>query len=297
MQPPWVAVLTAVIGAVIGPLLVYFVKYLWEKEHFPPEVGRTPITDPAIRKKIQDLAEQARDRPSDPEPCSQLGMLYRDQTGDSQIAIRWFKMSIRRKPNTSFAYDRIAEVYRDKGQFRKALQWFMRSAKADPTNQWPCDRVAEIYRDRFGDLDKAVHWFEESARRAPRLSWPRDRLGEIYRDRRHDYDKAIAWFERSAAVDPHNSWPCDRLGLLFRDVRGDRRKAAEWFVESARRGSDSQETYTGIGLLLGDEMEWVERTMSKIAELAALQPANNALQSIREHLRLKMQSLRERPDV
>jgi tetratricopeptide (TPR) repeat protein len=162
----------------------WFVESIRRKPSASPPYDRIAEIFERFQEYDQALRWFIRSADADPGnywPCDRLGLLYRDQKGDLEQAIKWFKESIRRRPTgNSTPYDRIAEIYRDKHQdYDQAIEWFTKSAKADPSNYWPCDRLGELYRDRKQDFPQAIKWFQESIARNPHNPWPRERLKEL----------------------------------------------------------------------------------------------------------------------
>ena len=229
----------------------------------------TEIQDDEIREQLQDLAEKADREPSNSQPCTEAGLVYRDRVGDYGLAVWWFIESILRTPAESYPYDRIAEIFERLEDYRQAIQWYSRSAKADPNNCWPCDRIGILYKDRLGDCDAAITWFNESIRRKPRgSSIPYDRIAEIHRDQHEDPDGAIEWFTKSAEADPGNHFPSDELGLLYRDAKQDAERAVEWFQESIRRKPGRSYPYDRIAEIYRDDyrdipeaIRWFEKSV------------------------------------
>lgn len=120
-------IVIAIISSIVGPILVLLVgavikrRLEQSRESNTESLWNPKISDPVIRADVLKLIDEAKGNPDNEQPCNRLGEIYRDNLGNYDIAVRWFLEAVKRKP-TSWSYDRIAEIYRDKRrEYRMAL--------------------------------------------------------------------------------------------------------------------------------------------------------------------------------
>ncbi len=137
------------------------------------------------RKLLNDFAKERYDLSIDDRRIS-----YAITDGDNELAIALLKDMIDHKPNNSYTYERLADIYDGLGDKQEAVALHEQTLKITPYAADSYSGLADIYRDMENE-EKALTYYRRALELEPYDYGSRDAIREITTD----YSNAFDHFE------------------------------------------------------------------------------------------------------
>ncbi|UCD71096.1 MAG: tetratricopeptide repeat protein [Syntrophobacterales bacterium] len=164
-----------------------------------------------------------------------LGSIY-EKRGESELALREYKMALKKDHHFPQAIIRLAELSYSMGQYRQSERYYRRAIELSPLSGDLYNNLSWVYLSQKKKLKKAESLISRAMELNPeRKGYYLDTLGAIYIEQ-HRYGEAIEVLER--AVSFFDETQLDPLSQVYRhlgtayDLIGERSKAEEAFKKA-----------------------------------------------------------------
>ncbi len=159
-------------------------------------------------------------------------------------AARYFRKAIALDAGSGHAWDNLASVLAEKGEFREALTAYLKSIELEPDVAAAHYNLAAFLTAR--GLEMAEAELRETLALDPELPDAQLSLGLVYADMGRLED-AIAALEGAIAMDPDDAYPRHELAVLLMD-EGDVRGAIGQLREVVRLEADNADAWIDLGV-------------------------------------------------
>lgn len=203
-----------------------------------------------LREEATKLAEDLATRfPNEPEAHMLLGDTHR-RFGRSAEAVSCWQKASNLDPRLASAYDRMAIVAMEKGQFEEALALWRQALALDPALPDVYDKMGRVLL-ASGRQDEAITALTEAVRIAPTSAPTYYLLGQAHLQR-SQYESAIAYYQKALELDPslHNA----HYGLATAYARLKQPALAQQYQATFRKLSANDSESRSYGFSAEDDL-------------------------------------------
>ena len=192
--------------------------------------------------------------------------------GKYKEAEKYYKLSIEKDNNNSFAYHGLGILYRDLKKYDDAEKYFKLSIEKDENFSYPYNGLGVLYRD-LKKYDDAEKYFKLSIEKDKNFSSPYNGLGVLYSDLKK-YEDAEKYFKLSIEKDKNYSSPYYGLGNLYSELKK-YDDAEKYFKLCIEKDENLSYPYNGLGNLYSNLKKYDDA--EKYFKLSIEKDVNNAL--------------------
>jgi Flp pilus assembly protein TadD len=182
--------------------------------------------------------------------------------------ILW-EITLKRCPNSVFAYNNLGLLYGERGQFDKAEEYSKKAIEMDKNLASAYNNLGIVY-DEKGLPDEAEKYYKKAIELNKNFAEPYNNLGVIY-ERKGLLDKAEEYYKKAIELDENFTKAYNNLGVIY-GKKGELDKAEECFKKAINVDKNFSNAYYNLGIvyekrgLLDKAKEYYNKAIEKNKE-------------------------------
>jgi tetratricopeptide (TPR) repeat protein len=223
-------------------------KRATENERLAIQADYASIIEQDSQKQLDLLLELSEKAPRDKWVFFPLGLWYRDNNSRDK-AIDAFKKTVELDPSYGEAYNQLAYLYFNKGEFTAALEYLKKYSSLNPHEANPFDSMGDLLW-RMGKLDEAIGNYCKAFEIKSEF-WPSAaKIAYIY-TMKEDYANAIHWLTTTlnAAWSEGSKTNIYMILSFIYHLYGRSEQALKWLSNAESIAIEYQNAYSQSGSL------------------------------------------------